>query len=169
MKQGFQETYDGGTFFDSYLEEIHVDETPVRMHIFDTSGNPSLQSSRHQWCQQGMAFIIVFSQASKTTFDHVGQFKEEISRVHPEGCPIALVGTKADLRQREVSAEEVSQMADDLGAQYFNTSANDYEAAIRPFEYLARRHVRHRMDATMTRLCRGLWLLFSGCISQRKP
>ena len=58
-------------------------------------------------------FLCVFSLVEQATFDHMDDFKEQISRVH-EGkkMPIMLIGNKSDMEaEREVSRADAEAKA----------------------------------------------------------
>lgn len=109
----------------------------VSLELLDTGGDPNLETLRVQWCEFGSAFIIVFSCASRDSFNSVRLFEQKIAKHHPPGYPLALVATKADLRH-EVSLQEGLEMAEQLGAKYFHVSGKDTEEAKGPFAYIAR-------------------------------
>ena len=55
---------------------------------------------------------------------------KEIDNHAPKGVKLILIGTKCDLDQREVCAEEGKEFADKMGIPFFETSAkNDINVA----------------------------------------
>lgn len=135
----FQDGYDG-TIEDSYKTPARVESEVVWLELLDTGGDPNYESLRGQWCQAGSAFIIVFSCASRDSFNSVRLFEQEIAKHHRPGYPLALVATKTDLRH-EVSCQEGQEMAKKLGAEYFHVSGKNTEEAKGPFAYIARHFV----------------------------
>jgi GTPase KRas len=133
----FQPDYDS-TIEGLYKKKICVDSKTFSLTVLDTGGDPELESLRGQWCKTGKAFIIVFSATSRDSFNCIPLFEEEIRRHHKPGYPLALVATKADLKE-EVSFAEGRNRAEQLGAGYFHLSAKDLRQAREPFVYLARR------------------------------
>ncbi|ETN44447.1 uncharacterized protein HMPREF1541_10628 [Cyphellophora europaea CBS 101466] len=135
----FQDDYDG-TIEDSYKAPTRVESEVVWLELLDTGGDASLEHLRTQWCRAGAAFIIVFSCASRDSFNSVRLFGQEIAKHHRPGYPLALVATKTDLRH-EVSCQEGQEMAKKLGAEYFQVSGKNTEEAKGPFAYIARHFV----------------------------
>ncbi len=93
-------------------------------HSF-TLQQPSSRRLRDQWIRDGEGFLLVYSITSRSTFDRVAKFKEQITRVKDtDRVPIMLVGNKCDkVADREVSREEGSYMAKRINAEFLETSA----------------------------------------------
>lgn len=74
--------------------------------------------------REGHGFVLVYSVASRSTFENVHIFHQSMRRVR-QGDPIfILVGNKCDLtHQREVSREEGATLAEQYGCKFMETSA----------------------------------------------
>ncbi|EGG23224.1 Ras GTPase [Cavenderia fasciculata] len=120
----FVEYYDP-TIEDSYRKQVVIDEEACILDILDTAGQEELTAMRDQWIRSCEGFIIVYSITSRSSFDQVTLFKEQINRVlDRESVPIMLVGNKCDLEHlREVSTEEGRDLAKCLGMLFMETSA----------------------------------------------
>lgn len=75
--------------------------------------------------REGQGFILVYSIASRQTFERLEVFRQSMLRVKREETPIfLLVGNKADKAQeREVSREEGAELARQFGCVFMETSA----------------------------------------------
>lgn len=73
----------------------------------------------------GQGFLIVYSITSKSSFDEVTQFREQILRVKDaDKVPMVIVGNKCDLESdRQVSLVEGRDLAKSYGVPFFETSA----------------------------------------------
>ena len=80
---------------------------------------------RDQYMRTGQGFLIVYSIISRTSFDEVTQFREQILRVKDaDKVPIVVVGNKCDLESdRQVTAVEGNDHARAFGVPFFETSA----------------------------------------------
>jgi GTPase KRas protein len=80
---------------------------------------------RDQWIRDGEGFVLVYSIVSRSTFERVDRFKEQIARVKDTAfSPLVLVGNKCDrLAEREVSADEGRALAKQLGCEFVEASA----------------------------------------------
>jgi len=89
--------------------------------------------------REGQGFILVYSVASRSTFDRLEVFRQSICRVKC-GQPIfLLVGNKCDKTfEREVSKEEGAAMARQFGCEYIETSAKTGQNVERLFMNLVR-------------------------------
>ncbi|KYQ96777.1 Ras GTPase [Tieghemostelium lacteum] len=120
----FVEYYDP-TIEDSYRKQCVIDEVASILDILDTAGQEELSAMRDQWIRSCESFIIVYSVTSRTSFDQVALFKEQISRVlDRDQVPMMLVGNKCDLEsQRQVSLEEGQDLAKCLGMLHIESSS----------------------------------------------
>jgi len=120
----FVEMYDP-TIEDSYRKQMVIDDQASMLEILDTAGQEELTALRDQWIRGAEGFIIVYSITSRTSFDQVIQFNNQILRVHDtESMPMVIVGNKADLEElREVSSHEGKELANVANASFLEASA----------------------------------------------
>ena len=82
--------------------------------------------------------IIMFDLTSRETFELTKDWSEEIKKKSLYEVSIVLVGNKSDLKSQVViSKEEAEDMAEEIGAKYFESSAKDGVNVKEVFEYLA--------------------------------
>lgn len=122
---------------DEYVPTIGVDfrsysmlfrkKHRVKMHIWDTSGDPSFRQIIESYCSGVASALIVFDVTNRDSFDNAYQRAADFRR--STNCrghkhPMFLVANKTDLSNRRVvSKEEGIQLADELGLRYMETSA----------------------------------------------
>lgn len=89
--------------------------------------------------REGQGFILVYSIASRSTFDRLEVFRQSMRRVK-RGDPIfVLVGNKCDKTyEREVSKEEGAALARQFGCEFVETSAKTAHNVERLFMNLVR-------------------------------
>lgn len=94
---------------------------------------------RDQWVREGQGFVLVYSIASRSTFDRLEIFRQSMRRVK-RGDPIfVLVGNKCDKTyEREVSREEGAALARQFGCEFIETSAKTAQNVERLFMNLVR-------------------------------
>ena len=88
---------------------------------------------------EGQGFILVYSIASRSTFERLEIFRQSMRRVK-RGDPIfMLVGNKCDKTyEREVSKEEGAALARQFGCEFIETSAKTAQNVERLFMNLVR-------------------------------
>lgn len=122
----FVETYDP-TIEDSYRKQLVLDDEACVFEILDTAGQEEYTSLRDQWIRDGEGFVLVYSVTTRTTFECVKTFRDQVIRVKDtEDVPMVLVGNKCDAKDlREVSKEEGQEFAELLGCRFIETSAKE--------------------------------------------
>lgn len=122
----FVETYDP-TIEDSYRKQIHVDGTQSLLEVLDTAGQEEYTALRDQWIRDGDGFVLVYSIASRSTFDRMRKLLDQIARVKDldlQDIPVMIVGNKCDKTlEREVNVSEGAQLAKSLTCGFMETSA----------------------------------------------
>ena len=99
----------------------------VKMHIWDTSGDPTFRQIIESYCSGVACAIIVFDVTNRDSFDDV--YRRTVDFRSSTSCrghthPLFLIANKTDLSNRRVvSKEEGLQLANELGLRYMETSA----------------------------------------------
>ena len=121
------------TFDDIYVSTIGYDLKPVnieledkifKLSIYDTVGQEKFRSIIRGYFKNSACAIIVFDITNEQSFESVKQWFEECKSLGSKDIHMVLVGNKIDLEdKRKVSEEEGNKLADELGINYFETSA----------------------------------------------
>ncbi|KAK5575592.1 hypothetical protein RB653_006725 [Dictyostelium firmibasis] len=113
------------TIEDSYRKQISVGDKSYILDILDTAGQDELTAMRDQWIRSCEGFVLVYSITSRSSFDQVLHFREQIYRVlDRDDIPIMMIGNKSDLiNERQVSYQEGKELSQNLGMSYMEVSA----------------------------------------------
>jgi len=134
----FVETYDP-TIEDAYRKQLVVDNRMCFVEVIDTAGQEEYATLRDQWVREGQGFILVYSIASRATFERLEVFRQSMLRVKRQKPIFMLVGNKADKQlEREVTREEGMQLAREFGCEFLETSAKTAQNVERLFTNLVR-------------------------------
>ena len=88
---------------------------------------------------EGQGFILVYSIASRATFERLEVFRQAMLKVKRTKPVFMLVGNKCDKQyEREVSREEGAQLARTFGCEFLETSAKTAHNVERLFTNLVR-------------------------------
>ncbi|KAK7064529.1 ras protein [Favolaschia claudopus] len=132
------ETYDP-TIEDAYRKQFVVDNRMCFVEVIDTAGQEEYATLRDQWVREGQGFILVYSIASRSTFDRLEVFRQSVRRAKRGDPILMLVGNKADKAyEREVSKEEGAALARQFGCDFIETSAKTAQNVERVFTNLVR-------------------------------
>ena len=172
----FVETYDP-TIEDSYRKQVVIDSQSCMLEVLDTAGQEEYTALRDQWIRDGEGFVLVYSIASRASFSRIRKFYHQIQRVKesssaasPTGtgylaspmsqsssfaggrAPVMLVGNKSDrVTEREVSTQEGSALAKDMGCDFVEASAKNCINVEKAFYEVVRSLRRQRQDAPIVR------------------
>ena len=85
-----------------------------------------------------MGFILMFDVSNEESFINVREWATQIKELSGENVSVVVVGNKSDLvDSRTVSPERASQLAEQLGYMYIETSAKNGTNVNKAFEELA--------------------------------
>eukprot|EP01088_Endostelium_zonatum_P020828 TRINITY_DN786_c0_g2_i4.p1 TRINITY_DN786_c0_g2~~TRINITY_DN786_c0_g2_i4.p1 ORF type:complete len:193 (-),score=52.56 TRINITY_DN786_c0_g2_i4:61-639(-) len=124
IQNHFIDEYDP-TIEDSYRKQVTIDGDSCLLDILDTAGQEEYSAMRDQYMRTGQAFLCVYAITSRTSFDEITSFREQILRVKDEeNVPMCLVGNKSDLEnERVVAASEGQDLSKSFGCPFMETSA----------------------------------------------
>jgi GTPase KRas protein len=138
------------------------------LEVLDTAGQEEYIALRDQWIRDGEGFVLVYSISSRSSFARIQKFHHQIQRVkenslsssptypgsplsasHLSGnfgpAPVMLVGNKCDrVTEREVSTQEGSALAKDLGCDFVEASAKNCVNVEKAFYEVVRQLRRQR-------------------------
>ena len=172
----FVETYDP-TIEDSYRKQVVIDSQSCMLEVLDTAGQEEYTALRDQWIRDGEGFILVYSITSRSSFTRIRKFHNQIQRVKEstsasspttagyltsptsptmhmghQSAPVMLVGNKSDrVTDREVSIQEGSALAKDMGCQFVEASAKNCINVEKAFYDVVRSLRNMRQDNQITR------------------
>ena len=90
-------------------------------------------------CREGQGFILVYSIASRATFERLDVFRQAMLKVKRQKPVFMLVGNKCDKQyEREVSRDEGAALARSFGCDFLETSAKTAHNVERLFMNLVR-------------------------------
>ena len=146
------------------------------LEVLDTAGQEEYTALRDQWIRDGEGFVLVYSIASRASFSRIRKFYHQIQRVKesasaasPTGtgylassmaqpasytgqAPVMLVGNKSDrVTEREVSTQEGSALAKDMGCDFVEASAKNCINVEKAFYEVVRSLRRQRQEAPIPR------------------
>jgi len=134
----FIETYDP-TIEDAYRKQLLVDDRMCLVEVIDTAGQEEYATLRDQWIREGQGFLLVYSIASRVSFERIEIFRQSIHRIK-RGKPVfLLVGNKVDkATEREVSYDEGCKLAERFGCEFMETSAKTSQNVENLFSQIVR-------------------------------
>ncbi|KIW05540.1 protein Ras-2, variant [Verruconis gallopava] len=166
----FVETYDP-TIEDSYRKQVQIDGQSCMLEVLDTAGQEEYTALRDQWIRDGEGFVLVYSISSRASFARIEKFHRQIQRVKESSqsgspsypgsplsttstgsgsfgpAPIMLVGNKCDrVTEREVSTQEGSALARELGCDFVEASAKNCVNVEKAFYDVVRQLRRQRQQ-----------------------
>eukprot|EP01132_Coremiostelium_polycephalum_P010389 gene10389-12760_t len=124
IQNHFIDEYDP-TIEDSYRKQVTIDEETCLLDILDTAGQEEYSAMRDQYMRTGQGFLCVYSITSRSSYDEIASFREQILRVKDKDrVPMILVGNKCDLDyERQVTISEGQDLAKSFNCPFMETSA----------------------------------------------
>jgi small GTP-binding protein len=109
----------------------------VRFIIWDLAGQSQFKLVRQSYLANAEAGILVYDVTNRQSYENIENWHNEIKNVS-SNISLILVGNKIDLKdEREVETKEGSDLAENLGLTYIETSAKTGENINDAFKMLA--------------------------------
>ena len=107
-------------------KEVQVKQnTAVNMVIWDLAGADKFNGKHTSYLQGAAGAFLVCDLSRKETFSYIKKYQERIESISPN-IKLIIIGNKVDLIASPQNAErELAQLADEINASYFLTSAKE--------------------------------------------
>ena len=140
----FSNEYSSSIGVEFKVKSIPINEnTTADLQIWDTCGQEKFRTITRQYYQNSNAVILVFDLTTKSSFDDVLSWINDIKEFGPKDCLIIIVGNKLDLyNQRCISFEQSVDLAKKLDMDYFEVSAKTGQGVKFMFDILVRSLVK---------------------------
>ena len=124
----FTEEYQSTIGVEFGIKNIEIDQKKYRIQIWDTAGQECFRSITRAYYKNSVCAMVVYDITSRTTFENVQNWIEDIRNQSPKTVLIILVGNKIDLEDnRAISYDEGSAFAIKNGIIFAETSAKTGE------------------------------------------
>ena len=134
------------TIEDTYRKQVEVDGKFSLLQVLDTAGQEEFFVMRDGWIRGGDCFLLVFSAASRRSFEELDMIHTQMYRIKDTDnkLPVVMVMNKTDLPDDEwkVSEEEAELKAKQFGCPLVKASAKTPLNVRESFEELVREHRR---------------------------
>ena len=98
----------------------------IKLQIYDFSGQKKFSSVINPYYKKSDGILLVFDITQESSFIALNDWITIIKEKAPQ-ANIILVGQKCDLFERVISEEKITELTEEFGIEYFETSAkNDY-------------------------------------------
>lgn len=133
---------------DFLSKEVHIDGRTITVQIWDTAGTERFQALGTALYRGSDCCLLVFDVTSSSSFQALEKWhKQLLWQIEPgeeASFPVAVIGNKTDLENREVSSEEAEEWSRLHEAMYFETSAKAATNVQDVFEWAIRDVLKHR-------------------------
>jgi Ras-related protein Rab-3C len=134
-KTSFLFRYSDDTFTSSFVSTVGIDfkvktvfqqGKRIKLQIWDTAGQERYRTITTAYYRGAMGFILMYDITNDDSFNSVQDWCTQIKTYSWDNAQVILVGNKFDLEhERVVSTERGRRLADQLGLEFYETSAKD--------------------------------------------
>jgi len=134
-KTSFLFRYADDSFTSAFVSTVGIDfkvktvfrqDKRVKLQIWDTAGQERYRTITTAYYRGAMGFILMYDVTNEESFNAVQDWCTQIKTYSWDNAQVVLVGNKCDLEdERVVSTERGKQLADQLGLEFFETSAKE--------------------------------------------
>ncbi|RSH87350.1 Ras GTPase [Saitozyma podzolica] len=132
IQSHFVDEYDP-TIEDSYRKQCIIDDEVALLDVLDTAGQEEYGAMREQYMRTGEGFLLVYSITSRSSFEEVSTFHQQILRVKDKDYfPVVVVANKCDLEyERQVQPHVQRRSAGDAARSRAETLVEGRDLAKR--------------------------------------
>lgn len=131
---------------DFKIKSLTIDEfSSAQITIWDTCGQERYRSMTGRYFKGAHGIILMYDVADKRSFADLDIWLEEIKKnTIKEDLSIILVGNKIDLKNREISSEEATNLARQFDCNFYEVSAYLGTNVVEIFNVIANAIYQHR-------------------------
>ncbi|CAK9818385.1 Ras-related protein Rab-3 [Anthophora quadrimaculata] len=134
-KTSFLFRYADDSFTSAFVSTVGIDfkvktvfrhDKRVKLQIWDTAGQERYRTITTAYYRGAMGFILMYDITNEESFNSVQDWVTQIKIFSCDNAQVILVGNKCDMdEERVISTERGKELADQLGVQFFETSAKE--------------------------------------------
>ena len=118
-------------------KKYEINGLKIKAQIWDTAGQERYRAITSMYYKGAKGGLIVFDLSSKSTFQNVEKWFNEIKKTADPTINLILIGNKSDLKdKRQISTEEGENKAKEMNVPYLETSALNADNADKAFDLL---------------------------------
>lgn len=111
---------------DFKVKTVFRNDKRVKLQIWDTAGQERYRTITTAYYRGAMGFILLYDITNEESFQAVQDWSTQIKTYSWDNAQVILVGNKCDMKEeRVVSRERGHELADQLGLEFFETSAKE--------------------------------------------
>ncbi|KAI1895931.1 hypothetical protein AGOR_G00111850 [Albula goreensis] len=150
---------------DFQVQTMMLDSTPIALQLWDTAGQERFHSVTQQYFRKADGILAMYDVTSFASFTAVRERLSSVQERVSEGAVLLLLGNKTDIaedREREVTAREGRQLAEEFQAVFYECSAMSGYNIEEAMTHLARLLATQQDQQCESALC-----LANNCSSKR--
>ena len=118
-KHEFYPSYSPTTGYNFFFVKLKTNNKVMKLHIWDTSGNPSYRANCLQWFRNSELCIVVYSVTNLDSFNNVKIWINDL-RANNSDAPIVLLGNQSDDEEnRAVTKEMGEKIKEEYNLEFF--------------------------------------------------
>jgi len=138
MYDTFDTNYQATIGIDFLSKTMYLEDRTVRLQLWDTAGQERFRSLIPSYIRDSSAAVVVYDITVRQSFTSTDKWIDDVRAERGQEVVIFLVGNKTDSDdKRQVTKEEGQAKANELGAQFIETSAKTGSAVKTLFRTLA--------------------------------
>ncbi|XP_016147007.1 ras-related protein Rab-3C-like [Sinocyclocheilus anshuiensis] len=145
-KTSFLFRYADDTFTSAFVSTVGIDfkvktvyknDKRIKLQIWDTAGQERYRTITTAYYRGAMGFILMYDITNEESFAAVQDWATQIKTYSWDNAQVILAGNKCDMEEeRIVSVDSGRLLAEQLGFEFFETSAKDNINVTQTFERL---------------------------------
>lgn len=111
----------------------------VKLQIWDTAGQETYRAITRSYYKKASGALVVFNLTNYSSFKNIDMWLQELKNsCDNENLQCILIGNKKDLKNRVVSFDEATKLANKYGLNYYEISSKNNDECSKIFEHLAK-------------------------------
>ena len=123
---------------DFKTKNLTVNNQTIKLKIWDTAGQDRFRNITNQYYKGADGIALVFDLTDINTYEKIKDWMTQIkANTKSEELGLVLLGNKKDLDTRQITKAKGEELGNELGIDYFETSAASGEGIDEAFKHLS--------------------------------
>jgi small GTP-binding protein len=123
---------------DFSIKELSLDDKLVKLQIWDFGGQEHYRHFQYSFCEGSDGAIISFDLSNPNSCNNLEKWQSFIKESLSYEIPTVLVGTKSDIKSKDIDWKKILKYSKKYNVKYFETSAKENISVEPPFYFLSK-------------------------------
>jgi Ras-related protein Rab-21 len=123
VNNNFSETQKSTVQANFFQKDFKLQDKTVSLSVWDTAGQERFHALGPIYYRNASGALLVYDVTDHDSFVRAQNWVQELRKIEGDDIILTIVGNKCDLKERQITEEEINEFIKQANAHHFYTSA----------------------------------------------